>query len=101
MRVAFAGSPPAAVPPLRALAGSRHEVPVVVTQPDKARGRSRRPSPTPVGAAAQELGIPVLRPATINEPEVIEAIAAHGVQALVVVAFGQILREGVLSRWPW
>jgi len=100
MRVAFAGSPPAAVPPLRALAGSRHEVPVVVTQPDKARGRSRRPSPTPVGAAAQELGIPVLRPATINEPEVIEAIAAHGVQALVVVAFGQILREGVLSRWP-
>jgi methionyl-tRNA formyltransferase len=73
---------------------------VVVTQPDKARGRSRRPSPTPVGAAAQELGIPVLRPATINEPEVIEAIAAHGVQALVVVAFGQILREGVLSRWP-
>ena len=100
MRVAFAGSPQAAVPPLRALAGSHHEVPVVVTQPDKARGRSRRPSPTPVGAAAEELGIPVLRPATINDPEVIEAIAAHEVEALVVVAFGQILRDGVLSRWP-
>jgi len=100
VRVAFAGSPAAAVPPLRALVGSRHEVPVVVTQPDKARGRSRRPSPTPVGATAEELGIPVLRPATINDPEVIEAIAAHGVEALVVVAFGQILREGVLSRWP-
>lgn len=100
MRVAFAGSPSAAVPPLRALAGSRHEVPVVVTQPDKARGRSRRPSPTPVGAVAEELGIPVLRPATINDPEVIEAIAAHDVGALVVVAFGQILRDGVLSRWP-
>lgn len=100
MRVAFAGSPAAAVPPLRALVGSRHEVPVVVTQPDKARGRSRRPSPTPVGATAEELGIPVLRPATINDPEVIEAIAAHGVGALVVVAFGQILREVVLSRWP-
>lgn len=100
MRVAFAGSPAAAVPPLRALVGSRHEVPVVVTQPDKARGRSRRPSPTPVGAVAEELGIPVLRPATINDPEVIEAIAAHRVEALVVVAFGQILRDGVLSRWP-
>ena len=100
MRVAFAGSPDAAVPPLRELARSRHEVTVVVTQPDRARGRSRRPTPTPVGSAAQELGIPVLRPATINAPEVIEAIAESGAQALVVVAFGQILRDGVLSRWP-
>lgn len=100
MRVAFAGSPEAAVPPLRALAASRHDVSVVVTQPDRARGRSRRPTPTPVGAAAGELGIPVLRPPTINAPEVVEAIAGTGAEALVVVAFGQILREAVLSRWP-
>lgn len=100
MRVAFAGSPEAAVAPLRALAASRHDVPVVVTQPDKARGRSRRPTPTPVGAAAAELGVPVLRPATINDPDVVQAIADTGAEALVVVAFGQILREAVLSRWP-
>ncbi len=100
MRVAFAGSPEAAVPPLRALAGSRHEVTVVVTQPDKARGRSRRLTPTPVGAAAEELGLPVLRPATINDPAAVEQIAAGGAEALVVVAFGQILRDAVLSRWP-
>jgi methionyl-tRNA formyltransferase len=100
MRVAFAGSPAAAVPPLRDLAGSRHEVSVVVTQPDRARGRSRTPAPTPVALAAQELGIPVLRPATINAPEVVEEIAATGAQALVVVAFGQILRDAVLDRWP-
>jgi methionyl-tRNA formyltransferase len=100
VRVAFAGSPEAAVPPLRALAGSRHEVSVVVTQPDRARGRSGRPTPTPVGAAAGELGIPVLRPPTINAPDVVEAIAGTGAEALVVVAFGQILREGVLARWP-
>lgn len=100
MRVAFAGSPEAAVPPLRALAGSRHEVTAVVTQPDKARGRSRRPTPTPVGAAAGGLGLPVLRPATINDPAVIAEIAAGGAEALVVVAFGQILRDAVLSRWP-
>lgn len=99
MRVAFAGSPEAAVPPLRSLAASRHEVTVVVSQPDRARGRSRRTSPTPVAAAAQELGIPVLRPATINDPEVVAAIAATGAEALAVVAFGQILRDGVLSRW--
>jgi methionyl-tRNA formyltransferase len=100
MRVAFAGSPEAAVAPLRALAASHHEVAVVVTQPDKARGRSRRTSPTPVALAAGDLGVDTLRPATINEPEVIEAIAATGAEALVVVAFGQILRDGVLSRWP-
>jgi methionyl-tRNA formyltransferase len=100
VRVAFAGSPEAAVEPLRALAASRHEVPLVVTQPDRARGRSRRASPTPVALAAEDLGIDVVRPATINAPEVIERIEQTGAQALAVVAFGQILRDGILSRWP-
>jgi methionyl-tRNA formyltransferase len=100
MRVAFAGSPAAAVPPLRALVEAGHEVTVAVTQPDRARGRSGAPAPTPVAAAAEALGIPVLRPRTINDPEVIEEIAAGGPAALAVVAFGQILRDGVLSRWP-
>ena len=72
----------------------------MVTQPDKARGRSRRTSATPVGRAAEELGIPALRPATINAPEVVEELSAAGAEALVVVAFGQILRDVVLSRWP-
>ena len=68
--------------------------------PTRRAGARGAPRPTPVGAAAEELGIPVLRPATINDPEVIEAIAGHGAEALVVVAFGQILRDAVLSRWP-
>jgi methionyl-tRNA formyltransferase len=100
MRVAFAGSPTPAVGPLRALAASHHEVGLVITQPDKGRGRSRRPSPTPVAQAAEELGIPVLRPPTINDPEAIARIGEAGVELLAVVAFGQILRDGVLSRWP-
>jgi methionyl-tRNA formyltransferase len=100
VRVAYAGSPEAAVPPLRALAASSHEVVRVVTQPDKPRGRSGTASGTPVAQAAEELGIPVLRPRTINDPEVVEDIAGAGAEALVVVAFGQILRELVLSRWP-
>ena len=100
MRVAFAGSPTPAVGPLRALAASHHEVGLVITQPDKARGRSRRPSPTPVAQAAEELGIPVLRPPTINDPEAIARVEEAGVELLAVVAFGQILRDGVLSRWP-
>lgn len=100
MRVAFAGSPVAAVAPLRALVDAGHEVTVAVTQPDRARGRSGRPRPTPVAEAAGELGIPVVRPRTINDPEVIAGIAATGADALAVVAFGQILRDAVLDRWP-
>jgi methionyl-tRNA formyltransferase len=100
VRVGFAGSPAAAVAPLRALAASRHEVPIVVTRVDKARGRSGRPSPTPVAVAAEELGIEVLRPESINRPETLERLDAAHLDALAVAAFGQILREGVLSRWP-
>lgn len=100
MRVAFAGSPAAALEPLRALAGSDHEVSIVVTQPDRPAGRSGRAQPTPVAAAADELGLRVVRPPTINAPEVIELIADSGAQALCVVAFGQLLRAGVLDRWP-
>lgn len=100
MRVAFAGSPEAAVAPLRALAASAHEVTVVVSQPDRPRGRRGTPTPTPVAVAAADLGVPVLRPRTINDPDVIAAIRGSGAEALAVVAFGQILRDGVLGAWP-
>jgi methionyl-tRNA formyltransferase len=99
VKLAYAGSPEAAVPPLRALAASPHEVVRVVTQPDKARGRTRQASGTPVARAAEELGIPVLRPRTINDPEVVQELVDAGAEALAVVAFGQILRDVVLSRW--
>jgi methionyl-tRNA formyltransferase len=99
VRVAFAGSPSAAVPPLRALAASAHDVGMVVTQPDRAAGRARRVRPTPVAEAAAELGVPLLRPATINSPEAVAALEEAGTEAVCVVAFGQILREDVLGRW--
>ncbi len=100
MRIAYAGSPEAAVTPLRALHASAHEVALVITQPDRARGRRGTPTPTPVGVAAGDLGLPLLRPESINAPEALEALEAARVDALVVVAFGQILRDGILSRWP-
>lgn len=100
MRIAYAGSPDAAVAPLHVLAASHHEVALVITQPDRPRGRRGAPQPTPVAEAATALGLPVERPATINAPEVIGRLEAEGVEALVVVAFGQILRDGILSRWP-
>jgi methionyl-tRNA formyltransferase len=88
------------VPALTALAGSRHEVPLVITQPTKPRGRGREPVPTPVGEAAERLGLTLLAPASINTPESLQAIWDAEVGALLVVAFGQILREPLLSDRP-
>ena len=100
MRVAFAGSPALAVPVLNALVGSRHEVALVVTQPDKPRGRGRAPVPTPIRAAAEEMGLSVLAPTSINLPESLDALRAANVGALCVAAFGQLLRADVLDGWP-
>ena len=62
MRVVFAGTPEAALPSLHALVASRHDVVGVVTRPDAPAGRGRRLAPSAVGAAAEDLGLPVLKP---------------------------------------
>lgn len=100
MKVAFAGSPDAAVPVLHALAGSGHEVALVVTQPQKPRGRSGKVTPTPVGQAAEDLGLRVIAPATINADEPMADLDTSGAQALCVAAFGQILRAPLLASRP-
>lgn len=99
MRVAFAGSPAAALPALRALAAA-HEVVLVVSQPSRPRGRSRRPVSTPVAQEAEALGLDVVRPPSINAPEEVERLAASGAEALCVVAYGQILGPAVLDLMP-
>ena len=100
MRVAFAGSPEAAVPPLRALVGGGHEVIVAVTQPDRARAAARPAVAHAGGGGGRGAGHPGPAPRNDQRPEVVEEIADVGARALAVVAFGQILREAVLSRWP-
>lgn len=100
MRVIFAGSPEPAVPVLRALADSHHEVVLVVTREDRPKGRSKTPVPTPVGAVAEEMGIPLLKPASINAPESLAVLRDANAGALAVAAFGQILRDEVLEGWP-
>lgn len=100
MRVMFAGSPAPAVPVLGALLESRHEVVLVITREDRPRGRSRAPVPTPVGEAADAAGIATLKPASINAPESLDVMRATDAGALVVAAFGQILRDDVLDGWP-
>lgn len=100
MRVMFAGSPAPAVPVLQALIDSPHEVVLVITREDRPRGRGRTPVPTPVGEAADAAGIPTLKPASINAPESLAVMRDAGAGALVVAAFGQILKDDVLGGWP-
>ena len=69
MRVVFAGTPAVALPSLRAIADSGHELVAVVTRPDAPAGRGRRLTPSPVGLLAEELGVPVLKPQHPRDPD--------------------------------
>jgi len=92
VRVAFAGTPDFAATILRALAASDHDVGLVVSQPNARRGRGRKEKPTPVARLAHGLGLPLRQPARISE--VAGEISTH--DALVVAAYGQILRPDTL-----
>ncbi|TWX40704.1 methionyl-tRNA formyltransferase [Frigoribacterium sp. ACAM 257] len=102
MRLVFAGSPSAAVPSLTALAASEHEVVAVVTRDDTPQGRRRVLTATPVALEAERLGLSVVKTRRITE-DVAERIAALDADLGVVVAFGALLREPVLSapRLGW
>ena len=92
MKVAFAGTPEFAVTVLRGLAGSEHDVGLVISQPNTRRGRGRQEKPTPVAELARSLELPLRQPDRISE--VADEIAEH--DALVVAAYGQILRPDTL-----
>jgi methionyl-tRNA formyltransferase len=97
MRVVFAGTPEIAVPVLDAVAGSRHELVGVVTRPDAPSGRGRRLVPSPVGLRAEELGVPVLKPAHPREPDFQEALRALRPDCCPVVAYGALLPQSALD----
>jgi len=98
VRVAFFGTPAAAVPVLRAVHDAGHEIVLVVTQPERRRGRGAATQPSPVHAAAEELTLPVRTPARARE--VADDLTAAGVEAGVVAAFGQLLPAPVLLAVP-
>lgn len=97
LRVAFAGTPRFAVPPLEALLSSRHTVVGVLTQPDRPKGRGRHLTPGPVKQVALTHGLPVAQPATLADEAGIGALATLAPDVLVVVAFGRILPRAVLQ----
>ena len=92
MRLVYFGTPAMSVPPLQALVAAGHDVALVVTRADKRRGRGGELSPSPVKAAALELGIPV--------SHVVDDVLGHGIELGVVVAFGQLIKPHVLAEVP-
>lgn len=103
MRVVFAGTPRAALPSLDAIAGSRHELIAVITRPDAPAGRGRRLEASPVRVRAQELGLPVLTPHSVKEPEFLDELRRLGPDACPVVAYGNLIPQVVLDlpRHGW
>lgn len=96
LRIVFAGSPAAAVPSLRALIASDHEIVAVVTREDSPQGRRGVLTPTPVAVAAEEAGIPVIR-ANRLAGDATEEITALDADLGVIVAYGGLVREPLLS----
>jgi methionyl-tRNA formyltransferase len=96
-RIIFMGTPLFAVPALNALHASGHEITMVVTQPDRPKGRGRKVSPPAVKATAMDLGYRVLQPASIKTTEFIDSVAQQKPHLLVVIAFGKILPETLLA----
>jgi methionyl-tRNA formyltransferase len=97
MRVVFAGTPEVAIPALDAVAASRHELVGVVTRPDAPSGRGRKLVQSPVALRAEELGVPILKPAHPREPEFQESLRQLGPECCPVVAYGALLPQSALD----
>jgi len=103
MRVVFAGTPEAALPSLRAVAQSAHDLVGVVTRPDAATGRGRRVAASPVADVASALGVPVLKPEHPRDPNFQEELRRLAPEVCAVVAYGALLPESALEipRHGW
>ncbi len=100
MRSVYLGTSEFAAIVLRSLAESAHRPLLVVTPPDRPKGRGRRTLAPPAAETAGELGIELLQAESVNDDEILERIRAVDPEALAVCAFGQLIREPLLSAWP-
>jgi methionyl-tRNA formyltransferase len=96
LRLGFAGTPEFAVPALQRLAAA-HSIAVVFSQPDRPAGRGQALQASPVKRKALELGLELQQPASFKSPDALELLRAARVDALIVVAYGQILPAAALS----
>lgn len=101
MRVIFMGTPDFSVGTLEALIEAGHEVCLVVTQPDKPKGRGKEMQFPPVKETAIRYGIPVFQPQKVRALECVEYLKGFQAEVCVVVAFGQILPKEILKMTPY
>ncbi len=97
MRIVYAGTPDFAVPALRALIASPHDVVAVYTQPDRPAGRGRKLRASPVKSVARAADIPVIQPESLVHREAQAALAAFAPDLMVVAAYGLLLPPAVLE----
>lgn len=97
MKIIYMGTPDFAVPALKSLASSEHEVCAVFTQPDKPRGRKMVLTPPDVKVCAQSLDIPVYQPESMKNGDALEIINKYNPDVIVVAAYGKILPKAVLD----
>lgn len=99
MATVYLGTSDFAVAVLDRLAASPHRPALVVTRPDRPRGRGRRLQPPPVAVRARELGLDLAQPERLHDPAVLERVAAARPDALCVCAYGALIREPLLSAY--
>ena len=97
MNVVFMGTPEFAVPSLKYLIESKHDVITVLTQTDKPKGRKGKPEAPPVKNIALDAGLPVIQPENVNSRQVIEKLEKLNPDVIVVVAFGQKISNEILD----
>jgi methionyl-tRNA formyltransferase len=99
VRTAYLGTSEFAATVLRRLAGSPHRPGLVVTPPERRQGRGRKVKPPPAAVAARELGLELLQAESVNEQAALERVRAAQPETVVVCAFGQLIREPLLSEF--
>lgn len=97
MKLIFAGTPPFAAAALKALHAAGHDIPLVLTQPDRPAGRGMKLTESAVGQCARQLGLRVEKPAHLKDAAIHETLAAVRADVMIVAAYGLLLPQAVLD----
>ncbi|AKI97280.1 methionyl-tRNA formyltransferase [Kosmotoga pacifica] len=100
MKIVFMGTPEFAAEHLKALIKNGWNIVAAFSQPDRAKGRGKKVLPTPVKLVAQEYGIPVFQPASVNKGRGFETLSSLSPDVIITVAYGKLLKKNVIELPP-